>query len=206
MAFLRDYPTASQAISASQPILKENFNASDDSFGTDHFAFSNTTAQNGTHKQVQLYEGTSVNGTIPAGLKGANYESIYSSLTAGTGELWMVRGASATGVQLTGPGTPTATTAGYSFLPGGILIQWGQKIQAMSSGSNTGTITFSLPFPNKIFVITANPFANFGDLPSSQGSITFRNSEFSTTLNEATWQFYTGSSKYTGFDWIAIGN
>lgn len=52
MAYTRNQPVASDLLSASQPILRDNTNAADDSFGVDHYKFSDTSPNNGFHNQV----------------------------------------------------------------------------------------------------------------------------------------------------------
>lgn len=52
MSFTRDIPQPNDLISASQSQILNNFNGSDDSFGRDHYAFSNTSGNTGFHNQV----------------------------------------------------------------------------------------------------------------------------------------------------------
>lgn len=52
MAYTRNIPTASQFQSVSQPIIRDNFNSSDDAFNIDHYGFSDTTSNIGLHRQV----------------------------------------------------------------------------------------------------------------------------------------------------------
>lgn len=52
MSYLRNQPQATNDLSVSAPILQTNTNAADDSFGIDHYAFSDLTANNGKHNQV----------------------------------------------------------------------------------------------------------------------------------------------------------
>ncbi len=196
-------PAANNNPSVDQPNMQTNTDSIDSIINVDHYSFE--TNFDGTHKQVQLKNAAGINGAIPAGLQGVGFETLYSSATAGTGQLWYVQGANATGIQLTGPGTPTPSTNGYTFLPGGILMQWGRRIQAFASGSTTGTENFPIAFPNACFVVTTTPFVTFASLPSSQASINVRTSSLANLTN-FNWQFYTGSNAYTGFDWIAIGN
>lgn len=54
MAFNRNIPPANQLLSDSQSLILDNFNSSDDSFNTDHYGFSNTTANNGFHNKVTM--------------------------------------------------------------------------------------------------------------------------------------------------------
>src|ERR1700690_638918 len=79
-------------------------------WSVDHIPYG--TNNNGAHKQVQMPVGSSVNGAIPTSLIGAGFNALYMSSTGtpAANELWMVRNADATGIQLTGPGTPSAAT------------------------------------------------------------------------------------------------
>lgn len=52
MAFLNNIPQSSDDLSDSQADLLGNFQALDSVYGTDHFAFSNATANNGYHNVV----------------------------------------------------------------------------------------------------------------------------------------------------------
>lgn len=52
MVYLRNEPIATDDLSVSQPKLLGNTNQADDSFGVDHYAFSNLTANNGFHNKV----------------------------------------------------------------------------------------------------------------------------------------------------------
>jgi len=198
-------PAANNNPSVDQPNMQTNTDSIDSIINVDHYSFE--TNFDGTHKQVQLKNSAGINGAIPAGLQGVGFETLYSSATAGTGELWFVRGASATGVQLTGPGTPSTATQGYTFLPGGILIQWGRRSANMPSGSSIGSEVFPVAFLNGSLTVTGNPLMNYnpvGSRPSSQASLNIRASSLGSTTG-FDWQFYTNSSDYKGFTWIAIG-
>lgn len=54
MAYVRNQPIAGDDLDISQPKLVTNTNGADDSFGVDHFQFSDTSANNGFHKKVTL--------------------------------------------------------------------------------------------------------------------------------------------------------
>lgn len=51
MAFTRNMPTSGQFQSVSQPIIRDNFNTSDDVMNTDHYGFSDTNHP-GNHKVI----------------------------------------------------------------------------------------------------------------------------------------------------------
>lgn len=52
MTYTRNIPQANQLVSVSQQFIQDNFNGADDSFGIDHYQFSNTTPNNGFHDKV----------------------------------------------------------------------------------------------------------------------------------------------------------
>ncbi len=205
MAFIRDIPAASEFLSDSQSKIKNNFNGSDDVFGVDHYQFSNTTAKIGGHKQCQLDEQVSADGSLPVGLKGAGWETLYASVSNSVGDLWMSRGG-APGIRLTGPDTPTAANNGHTFLPGGIVINWGQvnsttktPFQALSFSASANNIQF----PNNCFAVFTQVHGS-SDIPGSQANVDVRKGTLDKTGFH--WAFVTNSSDYTGFFWIAIGN
>ncbi len=52
MVYLRNQPIPTDDLSISAPILATNTNAADDSFGVDHYKFSDLTVNNGFHNTV----------------------------------------------------------------------------------------------------------------------------------------------------------
>lgn len=52
MVYTRNQPVATDTLDVSQPILLSNTNGADDSFGVDHYLFSDLTANNGFHNTV----------------------------------------------------------------------------------------------------------------------------------------------------------
>ena len=195
-------PAANNAPRNDQPVMQTNNASTSGLIGVDHVGFN--TANGGAHKQVQLLNVAGGSGTIPAGLLGNGYETLYSSATSGAGELWMVRGNSPTGIQLTGPGDPLAANNGYTFLPGGILIQWGR----VNTTSSSGTVTFAtnnIAFPNICFIVQTTAKFNSGSgTPSSQANYAPDSTSISAT--SFSWSLITNSSLWRGFHWIAIGN
>ena len=88
-------------------------------------------------------------------------------------------------------------------------MQWGtfQPSGGLSSGSNTGLQNYPVTFPNNVFIVTGNPIISFSSLPSSQGSLSIRQSSLGSGAKTAfNWQFFSNSSSYLGFTWFAIGN
>ena len=102
--------------------------------------------------------------------------------------------------QLTGSAAnnnPNAAANGYSFLPGGLLIQWG----TFNFGAAAGTLLFAtanINFPNNCFNVQATLFTQLGIQVNSINVGTF-------TVNGFNYQRIGGGGP-TGFNWIAIGN
>jgi len=157
----------------------------------DHFGFGNN--QGGSHARVQLAE--VLGSSPPVGLLNG-YETIYSQIINANGEIFFTRGSSGTGIQLTGPGTPVVSASGYTFLPGGILMQWGTNTCA--SGT---TITFPVPFK-----VATTPFSIQCTIFQNTTNRHFVYARSSTNANFVTTQLDNGGVAETNtFSWIAIG-
>lgn len=197
--YTNDIPDANNNPSTDQPDMKVNTNSIDSLINVDHYSFQES-GFDGTHRQVQLRQAAGGNGTIPAGLQGAGWESLYSSVTGGVGDLWFVRGATATGVRLTGPGTPSALVDGYTFLPGGILVQWG--FENLGAGITTFLVTYPIAFPNNVFYITGQPYSNNISRLNGVSYCT----DGSSSLTQFTFNLTSNANNIPSFGWMAIGN
>ncbi len=112
------------------------------------------------------------------------------------GEIFYSRGGGA-GIQLTGPGTPTTsaiTNAGYTFLAGGIMLQWG-LVAIPVTGANA--VSFTPNFPNTCFNVSLTLVGNVVN-PNAAVIQTF-----SVTPAGFTAIVPSGA---TGLFWTAIGN
>ncbi len=151
-------PAAGNNPSVDQPKMQTNTNSINSLIAVDHFTFSSGNA--GAHNRVQLGE---IATTIPAGLKGGGFETLYAKVAGSAplgplGEIFYHRAGALTGIQLTGPGTPTLNVNnGYTFLPGGIMIQWGLKQPAVA-GDNV--IAFTPVFSNQCLHVTVSVVSN----------------------------------------------
>ena len=177
---------------------------------TDHVPFGVNAS--GTHMQANFLN-TSTTGTpvLPSTRGGVGFETLYSSAQnpatptvnpaaalGNAGELFFVRGGNTTQIQLTGPGTPAAAINGSTFLPGGILVQWGTVY--VFTGTSTD-VSFPITFPNALFFVQAQPFLTVGNIPSLQlnGYATNggTNSDFKF--------FMINPANMVGFTWYAVG-
>jgi len=155
-------PTGTVNLDVDYLNIQRNFQQLDTSFGVDHVTFSNQTAQNGYHKSIH-FNPVSTTATNPPN----NYPPVTPAAVPGYGQLMSPQvndGINAdtalyflTGgnrkIQLTSNFVPVASQNGYTFLPGGIIMQWAQ----FTSPGSTGTITFTssggIAFPNSCFIV-----------------------------------------------------
>jgi len=143
-------PKPTDFLSDSQQQLLNNFAQLDVTMAVNHYNFSDNTIKNGKHKFVEL-----VAQSLPTTLSGEG--SLYSN-TAGQTQLFYTSDAGAQAYQMTRaidasislfatntnyPQVPPVADqfGGWTFLPGGLLLQYGIGICA---AKNTAT-TFKIP-------------------------------------------------------------
>lgn len=143
----RNIPDGPNDPSNDQPDMKENTNSIDDwtKVTQDHYGFN--VPFGGYHRYIHQ----------PPQTTPGNISGIGQTYTKTVGSDVQLFYESGTGVetQLTGPNAASATTNGYTWLPGGILLQWGRKTPIVSGG--TVIVTYPIPFPNAIFSVVASP-------------------------------------------------
>ena len=83
---------------------------------------------------------------------------------------------------------------GYSKLPGGLIIQWGQGAAGVAS------VTFPIPFPNNLFSLVTTPYSAGNDI-QYYGTLIVSQSltGFTVDINAG------GTTKYA-YNWVAIGD
>lgn len=102
-------------------------------------------------------------------------------------------------LQLTSNIQPVLGTNGVTFLPGGLILQWG-KISSISSGLVTFNSAPNIAFTN-CYSIWTQPFYT-GTAPNGAATVSVKQN----TNVSFNWVFNTNSSNYNGFYWIALGN
>jgi hypothetical protein len=198
--FVEGYPQDGSSLGNTRVQIRRNLDGTFEAFSVDHQ--NQNEAGPGSHAQAQFKNFPGTFPAVPAGLYGTGYETLYSAAIAGSGELAFVRGAGTTGIQLTGPGTPLTLSNGYTFMAGGILIQWG-----FVAGSSSSTIpvlfaTANTNFPNACFVVTAIPIRS----SSSPGS-DFATAILTSSVSNLGFTIANiGGHSTDGWYWIAIGN
>lgn len=208
-------PTGRVRLSIDYQNLQKNFQQLDTTFGVDHTLFSNQTAQNGYHKTVHMIPISTVASRPPDNqpINPADYVAtpgfgqllsaeINDGINTDTALYFLTGGNRLQ--QLTRNFLPVASNNGYTFIPGGLMVQWG-RVTGLSGAWPTSdqTLLFAtnnINFANNCFAV----FTTFiGPTSSSSGDISI-NSQSNLNFH---WQFSgSSSSSFGGFFWWAIGN
>lgn len=198
--------------------IQGNFQQLDTSFGVNHVPFSVDSLDNpaGYHTEINFVP-FSTTVTNPPN----NYPPTTPAATAGFGQLfscsvddglnsdtslYFLTGGNRL-MQLTRNIAPVAGDNGYTYLPGGIIVQWGRISSAPTSSFATLLFnTANINFPNDCFNVWTQPYGSGTPPGGTTGTATvdIRRSTISATGFE--WVFISPSSQYIGFSWIAIGN
>lgn len=185
------YPPDGSSLGQTKTTIRNNLDGTFQTLAIDHIDNNGSPGSQpaGYHKVIHIVPQGSNPGAV-AGY-GQLYSKTINSFTTDQALFWE------TGAgliqQLTVNLTPVASTNGYTFLPGGIILQWGVK----SSPGSSGNVTFPIPFPSNCFNVSLTQRRDSSS--STQGM--YLNGAPTTT------QFsYNGSSAPTSLYWFAIGN
>lgn len=197
-AFTPNIPAATDRPSASQSQIQSNFNAIQDDLNKNHVEISDL-SNRGKHKFLQMPS----QGSAPA--TSATEAALYMKTVVNQVHLFYRRRGSGNEVQLTAgnPNVPTLGNDGVTFIPGGLLLQWGQAT-INGSGTNGGitTISFSVNFSGtRPYSVTVTPFRTINNsdtvylVPGSFGVSSFDVRNTSSG----------GASGINTICWMAIG-
>lgn len=155
MTYDPNIPAAGTKINQTFNLLRTNFQQANAIFNEDHYQFNDSTAPfRGKHRKS-----TYIASTAPGSSSGENV--VFSETSSGSSVLYSVRDGNASTKTALTTGkvvAPLASSNGYSWLPGEILIQWGLT-NSVSQGNNL-TVNFPITFPNNIFSVIVSPFNN----------------------------------------------
>lgn len=191
MSFTAGIPASGQSLGSSRTQVQNNFSSLRTTISNatlpNHIDVNSTGA--GKHIFIQM----PVQTPSAANLTLSGEFGLIAKTANGISELFYNRdGANTAGtpnyIQLT-KGNPSVATPGYSFLPGGILIQWG--LGTASGGS--AAITFPTPFPATLFSVVCTPLGT-----SAVGIAETGQSTTGFTAKTA--------NSNTQFFWVALGN
>ena len=187
--------------------IQQNFAALDTYFGANHVPFSVSAlgTPSGYHTEINMVPFSTVTSNGPN-----NQPVAAPSATPGFGQIFSAQINDGIGsadealyylsgggklTQLTRNFAPATTANGYTFLPGGLILQYGSSTAVKSSGSTT--ITFPIPFPVAVYSVQCTV------VTSDNSTI-----RFSILNNSALDKFITtqtSTSKFTNLYWTAIG-
>jgi hypothetical protein len=206
MPYNGNIPQATDLLSSSQPLIQGNFSAIQTLIDVDHVDFAS--ANQGKHFRVSLpvQSGPSFDATDTGLYSALNPNSsqneIYAYHYNSTGTLRTPMTASVLGTNA----DPGSNSAGWSYLPSGILLKWGSATVTSTSGSPVQTVTLptgaSIPAFSRIFSVLLtvststsadnNNFVilqNISGIGTSFNVIAVARSSTLTTYVQATFQY-----------------
>lgn len=218
MTFTSNIPTISQSLSVSRPLIENNFTNYKTNMEINHAGVNSATK--GKHTLIQMP-------TVQAASPGtaAGEMAFYTKTVAGEPQLFMQTenvAAAGTDIQMTKALTASLSqlgafanygaqppggnqSGGYTFLPGGMLLQYGFYTDNLLGIAATGSVEVEFPitFPTASFAVygsfRALSLISFG--PSGLSAVPKIGS--TTTIFNLIW---SGGSGATGIYWWALGN
>jgi hypothetical protein len=147
--YTQNIPFATNSPSQDQPNMLTNTNSTAGILGVDLYSFGSSGNNDGYHQKSTYV----VQGSDPSSISGQIIE--YAKTSSGNSELFVVRDGSGTPIQMTRGNVVTGgnQSNGYTFLPGGIIYQWG----ATNYDGTNKTLSFPTPFPANCFNVVITP-------------------------------------------------
>jgi hypothetical protein len=176
--------------------LQGNFQQLNIAYGVDHVPFNDTSGVppggiTGMHKNIHM-----IPQAAPAAISGIGqlFDTTNNDGYSNDQSLFFLTGGNQN-IKFTRNFMPVTTANGATFLPGGLVLQYGSSTAVASSSSTT--ITFPKPF------ITAVYSVNCTVVTSDNSTIRFSILNNATLTEFVTTQ--TSTSKFTNLYWMAIG-
>lgn len=196
------YPPDGSSLGSTKAVIRDNLDGQFQVFSVDHY---NQNGSNpGFHQQstypISAFAPTTVSGQIAQYSKAISGKSVLFNIRDGdpTTETQVTTGAFS---------APVASQNGYTYLPGGLILQWGLRVVTLTSPNSTGNVIFPFVSMNSIFNILFSPVC----VDSGTGStsvislVSFTMS--AGKINGFNWNAATSSNgKYANFYWSVIGN
>lgn len=175
--------------------LQGNFQQINTTYMSDHVPLTDPSSQNGFHKAIHI-----VQQVAPIAVAGVGelYCTTNNDGINNTESLFFRSGTVDLNIRLTRNFLPSASTNGKTFLPGGLILQWGRVINPGSSGNVLFNVAPNINFPANVFNIQLSLQRNSGNQ-----SVTIDNASPPSTTGFS----YLASSGGSNFlYWVAIGN
>lgn len=200
-------PAANQLLSVSQPIIQGNFAILQNIFDINHVDY-NAGANAGKHIYVELP--IAAGNPIPPIMFPAAEIAVYAATNATTtvNELYVNKTNQATVVQipmtasiLSTSSNPGTNVSGWTYLPSGVLLKWGQST---ANGLTVTTFPVAATIPVFTGVMTIQITTAYGNAADGDGFVrlqNFSNLQFSAYGSART----TVTNKAVQFQYLAIG-
>lgn len=190
-------PNAPDDPADDQPEMLQNTQSTANLINVDHVGFN--LSGGGVHRQVTMFLNESNPGI------GDGVSALYSNNTFPDALPYPFWSQGATAFPLAGP--KNASSKGYTYLAGALILQWGITTIPVGS-SETGTVTFlsetGLAFPNNCFNVQLTLINKSSGTASSSNTLSLRDTSISNTSFD--WSFNGNSGSFPSFFWFAIGN
>lgn len=191
MAYTYNKPDASDKISSSQSVLKDNFTAIKQLVDVNHATFGDPSE--GKHNIVHFPQLT-IGASIPAATSASEY-ALYNTAVGGSPALFIrIPGQSAgstTGdINLTGS---LKTDPGWCMLPCGIIMKWASG-GVPTGSSSTITLANGAGIPDITTMLSVQVTAGYGSSP--EGSVYFSsytNTPGANSVLVRAWKPFSGS-------------
>jgi hypothetical protein len=216
MAYQPNIPLATDQLSQSQSDLQGNFQAIKALVDVNHVDFTDGVDM-GKHKWINF--------PVQTGLPGSSFAAgevgLYNQLPTANplttvNELWINKQTTGGAVQipltasvLSYNPSPSSLSSGWSYLPSGILLKWGQSTDPAQLVGNSNASRGNVPFPvnanipvfNQVFQVMV--VQTWSTNRTSVGSNGFSVYSVNTTGFIVTWS--GSNSSGTGISYLAIG-
>jgi len=219
-------PAANLTISSTTAPIQGNFQAIQTWTSVDHIVIDGAGGNEGKHAKVSLIQQAYVAGgnftpaiNLATGIGTVGIYAAQDTANTGPSRMWAVipRKTAAAWEIANIPFTqssilfnqPANNSSGYTWLPSGILIQYGSMSVDLSGQPRDVAVTapaanFPIPFPNACFRIIVSPFvvSGAGARAAICSAVVTSLAQFTAT---ASYTFVGGTSGSTNFSYIAIG-
>lgn len=196
MPIFQSIPNANQILAISQVDLKNNFEFIRFALGKDHaIAFGDDSSTNtvGLHNQLSLL----ARSNNPALLSGAN-----AMISSNSGNLYWKNATTPAAIKLTvtQAAVPTNATNGVTFLPGNLLMQWGQSTTTDTAFPALPTVNFTAAFSAPPYSVQCTIFNS-----ADAGRVVQVRAVTATTMTVTTRDTGGGKVANITYSWLAIG-
>lgn len=192
MTYVQGYPQDGSTLGQSKAQIRTNLDSTFQTLGVDHINNNGDPGSQprGYHTVAHFVPQAG----DPAAIAG--YGQLYSksvnSVTTDTALFWETGAGLIT--QLTSNFTPTASTNGKTFLPGGIIMQWGS-----GTSPDSTSVNFNMTFPTTLYSLTLS----HSQSGTGENTQTVVSAQLKTTSG---FLFRTnGASGNTTYSYVAIG-